>query len=125
MDITVVICTYNRSDSLAAALNTLAGSILPRSVEWEVLVVDNNSSDRTHEVVEALSHLHPGRFRYLFEPRPGKSYALNAGIGQARGDIVAFMDDDVSVDPAWLRNLTKALYGGTWAGVGGRVVLQW
>jgi glucosyl-dolichyl phosphate glucuronosyltransferase len=122
MNITVILCTHNRSASLAEALESLAASILPASISWEVLVVDNNSSDQTRQVVEDISRRHPSHFRYLFEPRPGKSYALNAGIQESRGDVLAFIDDDVTVEPAWLRNLTVNLQSGEWAGAGGRIL---
>jgi glycosyltransferase involved in cell wall biosynthesis len=124
MKITVILCTYNRCRKLGKALESLAASILPRSVAWEVLVVDNNSTDRTREVVEDFANRFPDKFRYLFEPRQGKSRALNAGIREARGDLLAFVDDDVIVAPTWLQNLTAPLDGGVWAGVGGRVLLQ-
>ena len=120
--ITVVLCTYNRCQSLSKALRSVAASELPSSIVWEVLVVDNNSNDQTHEVVEDFSCRHPGRFRYLFEPKPGKSHALNAGIREAHGDILAFIDDDVIVERNWLRNLTAALDGNAWAGAGGRIL---
>ena len=122
MGISVIICTYNRCQSLGKALGSIADLTLPESIEWEVLVVDNNSSDQTHAVVEDFCRRHPGRFRYLFEPLQGKSHALNAGIREARGDIVAFTDDDVTVEPTWLENLTSALHDGEWAGAGGCVL---
>jgi len=125
MKITVILCTYNRCESLAKALGSVAASTLPESVDWEVLVVDNNSPDRTRDVVEDFCRRYPGRFRYLFEPHQGKSYALNAGIREARGDVLAFMDDDVTVDSTWLRNLTAGLVSGEWAGAGGRILPQW
>ena len=125
MKISVILCTYNRCQSLARALGSVARSTLPKSVEWEVLVVDNNSTDQTRQVVDDFSNRFPGRFRYLFVPRPGKSYALNAGIQEAHGEIVVFLDDDVTVDRLWLGSLTRALEGGVWAGAGGRIVLQW
>lgn len=119
---TVILCTYNRCQSLAKALDSLAVQILPDSIEWEVLVVDNNSTDQTHEVCASYSQHHPGRFRYLFEPRQGKSHALNAGIRDARGDVLAFTDDDVTVEPTWLRDLTTALHAGQCVGAGGRTL---
>ena len=91
-------------------------------MQWDVLVVDNNSQDRTCELVEDFCRRYPDRFRYLFEPQPGKSYALNAGIREARGDVLAFTDDDVTVEPAWLQNLTAALHNGEWSGAGGRTL---
>ena len=124
MNITVILCTYNRAGSLSKALDSVARSELPKSVEWEVLVVDNNSRDQTREVVKEFCCRYPGRFRYLFEAQQGKSYALNAGVREARGDILAFMDDDVTVEPTWLGNLTTPLHDSEWAGSGGRIVLE-
>jgi glucosyl-dolichyl phosphate glucuronosyltransferase len=121
-DITVILCTYNRCRDLETALESLAASEVPSSVTWEVLVVDNNSTDETREVVEAFCHRHSGRFRYLFEPKVGKSCALNAGIANACGSVLAFVDDDVTVGPTWLHNLTATLYDGDWAGTGGRIL---
>jgi len=121
----VILCTYNRCQSLGKALNSAAALKLPNSVEWEVLVVDNNSRDRTPEIVEGFCERYPDRFRYLFEPQPGKSHALNAGIREARGDVVAFMDDDVTTEPTWLQNLTAALHDGEWVGAGGRILPEW
>lgn len=125
MNITVVLCTYNRHESLEKALESVATSELPESIEWEVLVVDNNSSDRTREVVEDFSRRYPGRFRYMFEPLQGKSYALNAGIKASQSTILAFADDDAIVDHGWLWNLTSALQSGEWAGAGGRIIPVW
>jgi glycosyltransferase involved in cell wall biosynthesis len=124
MKITAILCTYNRCLSLARALNSLAISILPETVEWEVLVVDNNSSDQTEVVVKDFSHRFPGRFRYLLERQQGKSHALNSGICEARGDILAFVDDDVTVEPEWLQNLTGTLLDSQLAGCGGRILPQ-
>ena len=124
MKITVILCTYNRCKSLVRALDSVARSIVPESIEWEVLVVDNNSPDRTREVIEEFGVTYPGRFRYLFEPKQGKSNALNSGIQNARGSILAFMDDDVIVAPTWLQNLTATLDSGEFGGVGGRILAQ-
>ena len=122
MRITVILCTHNRCRSLEKALQSVAASQLSTSSGWEVLVVDNNSSDQTREVVETCCRRYPGRFRYLFEPQPGKSYALNSGIRGALGEILAFMDDDVTVEPTWLQNLTANLDDSDWAGAGGRIL---
>jgi glucosyl-dolichyl phosphate glucuronosyltransferase len=122
---TVVVCTYNRCKILEKALDSLVASALLDSFEWEVLVVDNNSSDQTRDVVEGFIQRHPGRFRYVFEPRPGVSYARNAGVRESRGDVLAFMDDDVTVGRGWLRNLTASLHSGDCAGAGGRIVPVW
>ena len=121
MKISVILCTYNRSASLGKALESVAASTLPSSVDWEVLVIDNNSKDQTREVVKSFCERYPNRFRYAFEPQPGKSNALNRGIREARGNVLAFTDDDVTVEPTWLQNLTSGLGTGEWSGAGGRV----
>ena len=119
----MILCTYNRRQSLAKTLESLTASALPGWIGWEVLVVDNNSSDQTRETAEDFCRRYPGRFRYLFEPQQGKSYALNTGIREARGEVLAFTDDDVTIEPTWLQNLTACLNDGQWAGAGGRTLL--
>ena len=125
MDISVVVCTYNRCESLAKALDSIAKSSLHESATWEVLVVDNNSTDQTPAVVKDFCGRYPNRFRYVFEPRPGKSYALNSAIPESHGAILAFLDDDTTVEPTWLQRLTDPIRDSAWSGSGGPVVLQW
>jgi glucosyl-dolichyl phosphate glucuronosyltransferase len=122
MNLSVVICTFNRSDSLAKVLGSLSVQLLPAPVEWEVLVLDNNSWDKTREVAQRFCDQFPKRFRYVFEPQQGKSFALNRGIREANGDIVAFTDDDVVLEACWLHHLTMDLVSGEWAGAGGRTL---
>lgn len=122
MKITVILCTHNRCRSLSHALESVAATTFSDPVEWEVVVVDNNSKDQTRDVIEDYCRRYPGRFRYVFEPHQGLSHARNAGIREARGDVLAFMDDDVRVEPTWLQNLTAALDKGEWVGAGGRTV---
>jgi glycosyltransferase involved in cell wall biosynthesis len=123
--ITVILCTHNRARSLATALESLATQTLPQSVGWEILVVDNDSSDETRQVVEDFRRRYPDRIRYLFEPQLGISHARNAGVRDARGDILAFIDDDETAGAEWLQNLTANLYNSEWSGAGGRVLPLW
>lgn len=120
MKLSVILCTYNRSKRLKTALESIAASGLPAGAEWEVIVVDNNSTDDTREVIGNFCLSHP-RFRYVFEVEQGLSNARNRGIREARGEVVAFADDDVSVDPGWLYQLTRQLDDPKWAGAGGRI----
>jgi glycosyltransferase involved in cell wall biosynthesis len=122
MNITVIVCTHNRCESLTRTLGSIAAQIVPEAIEWEVLVVDNNSIDQTREVVGEFCRRYPGRFRYLSEPQLGLSYARNSGIRNAQGEILAFTDDDVIAEPDWLWNLTSELQGGEWAAAGGRII---
>jgi glycosyltransferase involved in cell wall biosynthesis len=101
MDASVIVCTYNRAESLRDTLCALRAQKSNPSRQWEVIVVDNNSTDHTRKVVAELQQEWP-LLRYEFEPSQGLSYARNHGIGVARGDILLFTDDDVLPEPDWL-----------------------
>lgn len=101
MDASIVVCTYNRAASLRDTLAALRGLQAAPGCEWEVVVVDNNSSDATRAVVEQAQRDWP-RLRYEFEGAQGLSHARNHGIGCARGDVILFTDDDVLPEPDWL-----------------------
>lgn len=120
--ITVLVCTYNRSQTLGETIESVATQTLPRSLSWEILIVDNNSNDETRQVVEDFRCRYPERIRYFFEPQQGLSYARNTGIREARGEILVFIDDDETAEAEWLQNLTANLHSGEWAGAGGRVL---
>lgn len=124
--ISVIVCTYNRATSLRRTLATLAEQGDPPNASWELIVVDNNSTDKTRAVVEEFAEsISVVPCLYLFEKRQGKSYALNTGIAAARGKILAFTDDDVIVDRGWLRGLSEAFSRFDCIGVGGRIVPLW
>jgi glucosyl-dolichyl phosphate glucuronosyltransferase len=125
MNITVIVCTFNRSDLLPIALESIAASEMSPHMTWEILVADNSSNDGTRAVVDGFMRCHPGRFRYVVEPCQGKSNALNTAIAAAKGDVLAFADDDVTVHPQWLSRLTAPVVNGPWVGSGGRVIAQW
>jgi glycosyltransferase involved in cell wall biosynthesis len=103
--LTLAICTWNR----AARLRRLLTSVLaaaPPSVPWEVLVVDNNSTDATRVVASKLAG--PLPLRYVFEGVQGSSAARNRGLEEARGDLVVFIDDDVTIAPDFLTTYENA-----------------
>jgi len=120
--VTAIICTYNRAQTLAPTVVSLLAQKMPENVGWEILIVDNNSKDETRAVVEDFQKRFPRRVRYLFESKQGLSHARNAGIQNANGQIIAFIDDDETADPEWLVNLTSNLGSCEWAGAGGRVL---
>ncbi len=98
--VSVVLSTYNRARLLESALARLLHQ-LDTTPPYEILVVDNNSSDYTRAVVEKQQD-ETRTVRYIFEPRQGLSYARNAGIAAASAPIVAFTDDDVRVCSNWV-----------------------
>jgi cellulose synthase/poly-beta-1,6-N-acetylglucosamine synthase-like glycosyltransferase len=102
--VSVVISSYNRATQLSAALDALCSQ--RSGVPYEVIVVDNNSTDSTAAVVESRQCLYP-QLRYLFEPRQGLPFARNTGLLAAQADIVAFTDDDVIVGPDWVSTIYR------------------
>lgn len=107
MKFSVVIATYNRANELIKTLESLTE--LQVDEPWEVIIVDNNSSDDTREVVLKAAESFPVPLRYLHESTQGRSAALNSGIKASQGEIIAITDDDVRLDPNWLTNGGEAL----------------
>ena len=118
----VVVPTFNRDRLLVPTLDDLLAQ--RADVAHEVIVVDNNSTDGTRALAHSYAARTGGQVRYVFEGRQGLSVARNAGIGVARGEIIAFLDDDVRVHPGWLQALADAYraHPNAW-GVGGQVIL--
>ena len=98
MDISIIICTYNRSESLKRTLQSLKEMSVSDDIEWELLIVDNNSTDNTREAVNDFTKTSGLNCRYVFESKQGLSNARNRGVKEACGEIIAFTDDDVIVD---------------------------
>lgn len=103
MVISVVVCTYNRADLLGNCLNSLAGQNLARE-RYEVLVVDNNSTDNTAFIAEGFVEKYQN-FRLILELHQGVSHARNRGWKEAKGTFVAYIDDDARADADWLTQL--------------------
>lgn len=82
--ISIIISTYNRCESLKDTLDSLLNQEIDGSFDYEVIITDNNSKDKTKEVVESCKEKFNGRLRYLFEPQQGKSYALNRAIKESK-----------------------------------------
>ena len=108
-DATVLIPTFNRAALLDETLRSLRELRVRAERTWNVIVVDNNSSDDTRAVVERHVPDFPVPLRYLFEARQGRSSALNAGLAVADGAMIAMTDDDVRVDAGWLEAACAAL----------------
>src|SRR5438132_152334 len=123
MTISVVIATYNRAALLDDCLTHLARQRFGPGDE--VIVVDNGSTDRTASVIDRQKDALPVPLVHLFETRPGKSHALGRAVRSARGDVLAFTDDDVNVGPAWLDAIRTAMNDPAVALVGGAVDPRW
>jgi glycosyltransferase involved in cell wall biosynthesis len=122
---TVLIATFNRAALLDETLTSIRALRVRTGRRWEVIVVDNNSTDGTRTVVERQAQDFPVPLRYLFEGRQGRSSALNTGIAGAGGDVIAMTDDDVRVEPGWLESACEALEDPSIAYAGGPVAPIW
>jgi glycosyltransferase involved in cell wall biosynthesis len=123
--VSVVVATYNRARLLPGVLEALGSQELPSPSDGEIVVVDNNSSDATPEVVASVAKASPVPVRYAFEGRQGLSNARNRGVAEARGAVLAFTDDDVLPAPDWLARILEALDRWNAQGVGGRILPRW
>ena len=123
LQISVVICSYNRAQYIRDAMDSLYQQTLSKD-RYEVIVVDNNSKDNTTEVCEAfISNHRDANFYYMTEARQGASYARNTGAKKAQSPLLCFMDDDAVADPDYLQRIsdffTKHPDAG---GLGGRII---
>ncbi len=123
MRFSVVVPTYNRSGELRKTLQSLGA--LATAAPWEVIVIDNNSTDDTKQAVIEAQRDFPVELRYLFEGEQGRSAAMNTGIRAAKGIIIATTDDDVQVEPDWLDAAGDALDSHDCDYVGGKVLPVW
>lgn len=115
--ISVAVCTYNRDELLTNVLQTLCQQNLEKTC-YEIIVVDNNSSDNTRAVAEQFCSNH-SNIHYCLETKQGLSNARNRGWQEALGDYVAYIDDDSKVPEQWLSvakdiidNVSPSVFGG-------------
>lgn len=120
----VIVCTRNRAALLERSLDALVHQEGVAADAYEVVVVDNGSTDDTRQVVQKAQR-HSARVRYLYEPRPGLSVARNAGAAQARGEIVCFGDDDAIAAPDFVREVLCSFRDPQVTCVGGKIVASW
>ena len=124
-DATVIICTHNRADRLAFVLADLAMMEVSAGTSWEIVVVDNCSSDHTKAVIDSARAASVVPMLYHYEERKGKSHALNSALELAQGKYLFFTDDDVRIDPGWLQAGLDVFSRYGCVGIGGRTVPVW
>ena len=124
MEASIIVCTYNRAESLRDTLRALRAQKTNPSREWEVVVVDNNSKDHTRKVVEEMQSEWP-LLRYEFEQAQGLSHARNYGIAAALGDVLLFTDDDVLPEPDWMEVTLSGLEKSNADACGGYIAPIW
>jgi glycosyltransferase involved in cell wall biosynthesis len=122
MNVSVILCTANRSENLRGTLASLAAVTVPAGTTAELVVVDNGSADGTAELL-ASSRLPNMTVRAVAEPRRGLSHARNRGVSEAKGAALLFIDDDVRPDPGWLVGIADPILAGRAEAVAGAVAL--
>src|SRR5687767_12957191 len=125
MRLDVIIPTYNRQDLLPLTLNSLLAAEIPSELEVRIIVVDNNSTDGTRQVVESFQKKFGERIQYCFEPQQGRSHALNAGITATSGELVGTIDDDEEIERNWYKTLFAAFRDRQLDFIGGPYVPRW
>ncbi len=124
MDMSVIVCTYNRSASLGLCLEHLSAQGVPFGLAWEVVVVDNNSTDETPEVVRLFATEGRIPVRLVREERQGLCFARNRGLSESSGEIVAYLDDDILTEPGWLEGMSAVFRETGCDAAGGRIHLE-
>jgi glycosyltransferase involved in cell wall biosynthesis len=122
--LSLVVCSRDRRDALRRLLEAAARWTRP-GIDWELVVVDNGSTDGTGSMVEEVAPRLGLPARVVREERPGHSRARNAGIAAARGDLVGFTDDDVEPEPGWLAAAVEVARRREHLAFGGRVIARW
>jgi len=108
--ISVVICTYNRQAYIVSCLQHLAKQSLPLQ-QYEVIVVDNCSTDETALLVKHFLHQNSSLpFRYVFEENKGLSYARGRGVAESKSEIILYIDDDAEADEHLLKTFVDFFY---------------
>jgi glycosyltransferase involved in cell wall biosynthesis len=119
--VSLIVCTKNRAASLTTCLERIA--CMQTSFAWELIVVDNNSSDDTKEVVQRFMASSAVKTRYLFAAQPGNGAGRNAGIAISRGEILVFTDDDCYVEADYLSEVVRVFYDPRIGFMSGRIML--
>lgn len=109
IDISVIMCTHNRAFLLPDVLNSLEKTEPPENTEIELVIVDNACSDNTFQTIEEYAQNSKFKTIPLKEPKKGKTFALNTAINIAKGNLLAFVDDDHLISPGYFKAIHSAL----------------
>ncbi|MGC8862117.1 MAG: glycosyltransferase [Armatimonadota bacterium] len=120
LKVSVIVCTWNRCETVLRCLRSLEAQTCPKDC-YEVVVVDNNSTDDTPAAVSDLASRSDMSVRYVREDRQGLSHARNTGIEAARGEVLAFIDDDCTAEPGYVQAILEVFEDATVDAAAGKV----
>jgi len=126
MKFSVIITTFNRVKIIPMCMDSLIKQNYPKS-DYEIIIVNNNSSDNTEEIIEKYIEDYPDTdIKYYFVPKSGQVYARQIGILAARNEILSFTDDDAILSPDWLKEINNVFeLNKETAGVAGKILIRW
>jgi GT2 family glycosyltransferase len=122
MKISVIIATYKRNDSLGETLEHFLKLRDFDSADFEIIIADNSPTFDSRDIIKKYDMAFAGRLKSVHEPKKGKSFAVNKAIPTAFGEIIAFTDDDVIVDPMWIKNMRAVFMNYPCDALGGRIL---
>jgi len=120
-----VVCTYNRCESLRETVASLTAQRLGEGLTLEIVVIDNNSTDHTPRIVQEAEKASRWPIRYVPEPVQGVAHARNRALESARGEYIAFVDDDALAEPTWAEAIARCFHDTGADLVGGKVEPLW
>ncbi|MBI2996543.1 MAG: glycosyltransferase family 2 protein [Candidatus Melainabacteria bacterium] len=124
--LTILLCTYNRAKLLKPLLLELIKqvNIQENKDNIEILLINNNSTDETKEIILELQKNH-SFIEYCFEPKQGLAISRNKGLSLAKGNVIVFIDDDIVLDKNWLKEINDSLQKYPYKAFGGKVIPLW
>ncbi|TWU24011.1 putative glycosyltransferase EpsH [Novipirellula galeiformis] len=123
-DVSIILCTYNRADMLRECVESLLNQRTDGEFTFEVVVVDNRSSDNTAELISEMQKTSPVTLRYVFESTPGQVHARHRGFDEAQGEWFANFDDDEVAEPEWVLAMLRLAREKNIRSVGGLLWLR-
>lgn len=121
--LSIIVCTRNRANEVGDCIRSIVVQA-SKFADVEFLVVDNGSADRTREIISELKTELQYDLRYVFEPEPGLCVARNRGRAEAKGEVLAYLDDDVRLVDGWVRRVREHFLDGKSDCLGGKVTAE-
>jgi glycosyltransferase involved in cell wall biosynthesis len=127
LDLSILICTYNRAPLLTRTLEHVAAQAIPSNIRWEIVVIDNNCTDQTSDVIRQFSNdPRIPELRSIRETQQGIAHARRRAFLESRGELLVSVDDDCLLEPDWIEQALHFVSEHPHAGMfGGRHVIVW